>query len=91
MPAYDYRCTDCAETFEVTRPMSAKGDESCPSCGAVATKVYFPVGVAFKGSGFYNTDNRSHPKEDSGEKSDTPACPAKTEGPSACSECAAAK
>jgi putative FmdB family regulatory protein len=59
MPAYDFRCTECGETFEVNRPMSVRGDEVCPSCGAVATKVFSSVGVAFKGSGFHNTDYKS--------------------------------
>jgi len=89
MPAYDFRCTECAETFEVNRPMSTKGDECCPSCGAVATKVFFPVGVAFKGTGFHNTDYRPRPKDETA-PTDVPACPAKTEGSSACAECPSA-
>lgn len=93
MPAYDFKCTECAETFEVTRPMSSKADVCCPSCGASANKVFSPVGVAFKGTGFHNTDYRPRPKEETSEpaaKTETPACPAKTEGSSACSECSAA-
>lgn len=65
MPAYDFRCTECAETFEVTRSMSERGDETCPKCGAAATKVFTPVGVAFKGSGFHNTDYRPKPAAES--------------------------
>jgi putative FmdB family regulatory protein len=82
--------------FEVVRPMSAKGDECCPRCGAVATKVFSPVGVAFKGTGFHNTDYRPKPKEEGSggsetpAKSDAPACPAKGEGSSACSGCPSA-
>ena len=82
--------------FEVTRPMSAKGDEHCPKCGAVGSKVFSPVGVAFKGTGFHNTDYRPQPKdenaphEDKAPKGDAPACPAKTDGSSACSTCPAA-
>ena len=95
MPAYDYRCTECAETFEINRPMSAKGEECCPTCGAVARKVFSPVGVAFKGTGFHNTDYRPRPKEegapsgDEAAKSAAPACPAKSEGSSACTNCPA--
>ncbi len=65
MPAYDFRCTECSAVFEVTRPMSAVGDETCPACGACATKVFAPVGVAFKGTGFHNTDYKTRPKEES--------------------------
>jgi putative FmdB family regulatory protein len=96
MPAYDFRCTECAETFEVNRPMNATDDVCCPSCGGEARKVFSPVGVAFKGTGFHNTDYRPRPKDESGAsepsapKADGPACPAKTEGSSACSSCSAA-
>lgn len=93
MPTYDFRCSECAETFEVTRPMSAKGDERCPTCGAVAKKVFSPVGVAFKGSGFHNTDYRPRPAEESSSaepsKSDA-SCPAKSEGSAACASCPSA-
>ena len=89
MPAYDFRCTECAETFEVSRPMSAKGDETCPTCGAVATKVFAPVGVAFKGTGFHNTDYKVRPKEDTGASSDAPACP-KADGSAPCASCPSA-
>jgi putative FmdB family regulatory protein len=58
MPSYDFRCTSCGKTFEVNRPMSVTGDECCPECGEIATKVFSAVGVAFKGSGFHNTDYR---------------------------------
>jgi putative FmdB family regulatory protein len=89
MPAYDFKCTECAETFEVNRPMSVKGDECCPSCGAVATKVFSPVGVAFKGSGFHNTDYRPRPKDESAPTSEPAACPA-SEGSPGCAACPAA-
>lgn len=63
MPAYDFRCTQCGELFEVVRPMGAKGDECCPRCEAPATRVFTSVGVAFKGSGFHNTDYKPRPAE----------------------------
>jgi putative FmdB family regulatory protein len=92
MPTYDYRCPSCDNNFEVNRPMSAKGDECCPACGEVSTRVFTPVGVAFKGSGFHNTDYRPRPKEDAGAASPAPAtpCAAKSEGSSACASCPAA-
>jgi putative FmdB family regulatory protein len=82
MPAYDFRCTKCATVFEVNRSMATTGDECCPSCGAVSTKVFNTVGVAFKGTGFHNTDYRPRPKEESaacassGEKAACASCPA---------------
>jgi putative FmdB family regulatory protein len=83
MPAYDFRCTECATVFEVNRSMGTKGDEACPECGAVSTKVFSPVGVAFKGTGFHNTDYRPRPKEESG------ACPSPGDS-SSCASCPAA-
>jgi len=65
MPTYDYRCTACSERFEVTRAMNSNAEECCPACGAPAKRVFTPVGVAFKGSGFHNTDYKSRPAEDS--------------------------
>lgn len=76
MPQYDYRCTACDEVFEVTRPVGKAGEECCPSCGAPAKRVFTPVGVHFKGSGFHNTDYKPKPKESSEAScpSATPAC-----------------
>lgn len=70
MPAYDYRCVECDHTFEITRPFGAAGDVPCPVCGAATKRVYTPVGVHFKGSGFHNTDYRAP-------KTNEPSAPAK--------------
>lgn len=67
MARYDYRCTSCGSVFEVEHPMSERPDIVCPSCGAAAERVFEPSGISFKGSGFYNTDQRS------GSSSRTPA------------------
>lgn len=91
MPTYDYRCTSCTKGFEVSRPMRASHDECCPTCGAPAAKVFAPVSVAFKGSGFHNTDYRAKPVDTSSDapKSE-PACPAAPDGGAACASCPAA-
>ena len=89
MPAYDFHCAKCALTFEVTRPMTARNDECCPACGRVAQRVFSPVGVAFKGSGFYNNDNRPQHKEES--PAPAPACAAKSDTSPACAGCASAE
>lgn len=55
MPFYEYRC-DKGHTFEVMQRMTDEPLSSCESCGAPARRVFHPVAVHFKGSGFYNTD-----------------------------------
>ena len=55
MPIYEYRCTD-GHTFEVIQSMSDEPVETCEVCGAPVERVFHPVAVHFKGSGFYNTD-----------------------------------
>ncbi len=60
MPVYTYRCENCGVQFERTQKFSDAPLVICPECGKKALhKVYHPVGVVFKGSGFYATDNRS--------------------------------
>ena len=94
MPAYDFRCSLCAEVFEITRSMTSQVKESCPSCGAPANRVFNSVGVAFKGTGFHNTDYKVRPKEATeapATAAAAPACPAKAEGSSACASCPASE
>jgi putative FmdB family regulatory protein len=55
MPIYEYRC-DKGHTFEVMQRMSDPPVEKCERCGAPVHRVFHPVAVHFKGSGFYNTD-----------------------------------
>src|SRR3954467_14876888 len=55
MPIYEYRC-DKGHTFEVLQRMSDEPIEKCEVCGAPVQRVFHPVAVHFKGSGFYNTD-----------------------------------
>lgn len=59
MPAYDYSCAKCGETFEVWQAMSEDPLTKHPGCGGKVARVFSPVGVAFKGSGFYKTDSGS--------------------------------
>ena len=55
MPIYEYRC-DNGHTFEVMQKMSDDPVTECEVCGAPVQRVFHPVAVHFKGSGFYNTD-----------------------------------
>jgi putative FmdB family regulatory protein len=59
MPTYEYRCTDCGELHEVVQSFSDAPLTTCPSCSGALKKVFSPVGISFKGSGFYKTDSRS--------------------------------
>jgi putative FmdB family regulatory protein len=55
MPIYEYRCLN-GHTFEVVQRMSDDPVETCEVCGAPVERVFHPVAVHFKGSGFYTTD-----------------------------------
>jgi putative FmdB family regulatory protein len=55
MPIYEYRC-EKGHTFEVMQRMSDDPVTSCSTCEAPVQRVFHPVAVHFKGSGFYNTD-----------------------------------
>ena len=58
MPTYEYACTACAERFEIVQSFTDASLTECPSCAGRLRKVFSPVGVVFKGSGFYKTDSR---------------------------------
>jgi putative FmdB family regulatory protein len=55
MPIYEYRCEQ-GHTFEVMQRMSDDPVSMCQTCAAPVARVFHPVAVHFKGSGFYNTD-----------------------------------
>jgi putative FmdB family regulatory protein len=60
MPIYTYRCENCGVQFDYTQKFTDEPLKRCPECEKDALrKVYTPVGVVFKGSGFYATDHRS--------------------------------
>ena len=60
MPIYEYECPRCAFRFEVRRSFSDNGSVSCPQCGCDAQRIFSPVPIIFKGSGFYSTDYRGN-------------------------------
>jgi putative FmdB family regulatory protein len=57
MPTYEYRCTECDHDFEVFQKFSEAPLTQCPVCRGRLRKVFSPVGIVFKGSGFYSTDS----------------------------------
>lgn len=60
MPIYTYRCENCGVQFDRRQSFSDDPLKVCPECETdTLRKVYLPVGIVFKGSGFYATDNRS--------------------------------
>jgi putative FmdB family regulatory protein len=65
MPIYEYRC-EKGHTFEVIQAMSDDPVETCEKCGAPVERVFHPVAVHFKGSGFYSTDYAGKAKTEAG-------------------------
>lgn len=59
MPTYEYRCRSCGEHLEVVQSFTDNPLTVCPACSGALRKVFSPIGIAFKGSGFYRTDSRS--------------------------------
>ena len=60
MPIYTYQCENCGVRFERQQHFSDPALTRCPECNKkTLRKVYTPVGIVFKGSGFYSTDHRS--------------------------------
>ncbi len=75
MPIYEYRCLKCGHQFEKMQNISDDAVKRCEKCGEQVTRLFHPVAVHFKGSGFYTTDygKRSRKREKSGKSGeDTP-------------------
>jgi putative FmdB family regulatory protein len=58
VPTYAYACTECGHRFEAVQSFSDASLTVCPECTGRLRKLFSPVGVVFKGSGFYRTDSR---------------------------------
>jgi putative FmdB family regulatory protein len=73
MPVYEYRCEN-GHTFEVLQRMTDDPVTACEVCGAPVQRVFHPIAVHFKGSGFYTTDygkKKTGAAADSGAKKDS--------------------
>ncbi len=64
MPTYQYTCTDCGEPVEALQKFTDEPLTVCTACGGKLRKVFSPVGIVFKGSGFYRTDSRKSAKSE---------------------------
>ena len=73
MPTYEYACTECGDRTEVVQSISDAPPTTCTVCGGPLRKVFSPVGIVFKGSGFYRTDSRGKPAKTDGDKAKKPA------------------
>lgn len=88
MPTYEYACVECGQHIEVVQSMSDPPLAVCAACGGRLRKVFSPIGIVFKGSGFYRTDSRgkssTSAKDGATTAKETPA--AKAESASSSSE-----
>jgi len=85
MPTYTYQCSSCGAAFEQVQKFSEDPLTECPSCHGTVRRVIHPVGIVFKGSGWYITDSRKGnsatiPAE-GGSTTDKPAAPAADAAP----------
>src|ERR1700678_2101101 len=74
MPTYGYQCTQCKHEFSVFQAMKDAALTQCPQCEGIIKRLLYPVGVIFKGSGWYVNDSRAPEKA-----ADSPATDAKAE------------
>ena len=66
MPTYGYRCSNCGHEFEIVQRISEEPLKACPKCQGKLSKMLYPVGISFKGSGFYTTDYKGAGKSSEG-------------------------
>ncbi|MCI0636277.1 MAG: FmdB family transcriptional regulator [Actinobacteria bacterium] len=78
MPTYEYACMSCGRHTEAVQRFSDEPLRTCEHCGGPLKRVFHPVGIVLKGSGFYSTDNRG-----SKSKLATPETKKESESPSA--------
>ena len=86
MPTYSYRCSACANQFDQFQKFSDDPLTDCPTCGGEVRRVIQPVGVVFKGSGWYITDNRPKSEAESGSNSSSSSSPKKSSSDSSTSK-----
>ena len=81
MPVYGYRCSR-GHHFEAQQRITEAPLSQCPDCGAPVTRVFYPVGIIFKGGGFYKTDSRGASSDGGAIPAESPKTDTKTEAKS---------
>ncbi len=61
MPTYGYECLSCDNQFEIFQSIKDNALTTCAECGGTLRKRIYPVGISFKGSGFYVNDYAPKP------------------------------
>ena len=56
MPVYEYQCVKCTRKFEIKRDFNEDSEVCCPECQGQGRRMFSPITVIYKGSGFYTTD-----------------------------------
>ena len=82
MPTYVYECSKCGDEFELYQSFSDDPLKKHPGCGGKVAKVFQPVGIVLKGSGFYKNDSRSGGKKSKGAEATKVESGSKTESKS---------
>jgi putative FmdB family regulatory protein len=71
MPTYGYRCGSCGHQFEIVQKITEDALKACPKCQGKLSKMVYPAGVLFKGSGYYTTDYKGKESHSSGNGTST--------------------
>jgi putative FmdB family regulatory protein len=64
LPIYEYRCTKCSHDFDMRKGFGENSSAPCPMCQEEAQRIFSPVPIIFKGSGFYVTDCKPQEKSE---------------------------
>lgn len=68
MPIYEFECEKCHERYEIMVKLGEDLTKICVKCGGNLKKIFSPVGIVFKGSGFYTTDYKKKNTESENSK-----------------------
>jgi len=82
MPIYSYKCSNCGKIFDRFEQPGSSKKVFCPDCSSEALRIFSPVGIVFKGSGFYSTDYNSKSSKPASENKIDKSTDNKSEGDS---------
>ncbi len=86
MPTYGYRCTLCSHEFERVQKMSDPRITECEECNGPVKKIIYPVGISFKGDGFYINDSKKETGKPKPKETETESKPAEATAETAATE-----